>query len=62
VLGVQSLPFIAAVALAAIERTQLNDFAYWRSLEARFAELLPRRAIAQPAPAPVPVERRELVQ
>ncbi len=53
VLAVQSLPFIAAVALAVIERTQLNDFAYWRSLEGRFAELLPRRAIAQPAPAPV---------
>ena len=34
VLAVQSLPFIAAVALAAIERTQLNDFAYWRGLEA----------------------------
>ena len=53
VLAVQSLPFIAAVALAAIERTQLNDFAYWRGLEGRFAELLPRRAIVQSAPAPV---------
>ncbi len=61
VLVVQSLPFIAAVALAAIERTQLNDFAYWRSLEGRFAELLPRRAIAQPAPAPVP-KQTELVR
>ena len=35
VLLVQSLPFIAAVALAAIERSPLNDFATWRALEAR---------------------------
>ncbi len=42
VLLIQSLPFIAAVALAVIERTKFNDFAYWRTLEARFAELLPR--------------------
>ena len=35
VLVVQSLPFIAAVGLAVIERTRLNDFAYWRALEAR---------------------------
>ena len=35
VLVVQSLPFIAAVGLAVIERTRLNDFASWRALEAR---------------------------
>ena len=57
VLLVQSLPFIAAVALAAIERSPLNDFATWRALEARVAELLPKRApaiakVAAPAPAP----------
>ncbi len=54
VLIVQSLPFIAAVAMAAVERTRLNDFAYWRALDARVAELLGRRApIAAPvAPAP----------
>jgi len=63
VLVVQSLPFIAAVALAVIERTQLNEFAYWRSLQARVSELLPlsRRAPAiaeatQTAPAPKPGE------
>jgi exo-beta-1,3-glucanase (GH17 family)/cellulose synthase/poly-beta-1,6-N-acetylglucosamine synthase-like glycosyltransferase len=55
VLLVQSLPFIAAVALAAIERTPLNDFATWHALDARFAELLPRRRpavseVAVPAP------------
>jgi exo-beta-1,3-glucanase (GH17 family)/cellulose synthase/poly-beta-1,6-N-acetylglucosamine synthase-like glycosyltransferase len=44
VLVIQSLPFIAAVALAAIERTPLNEFATWRALDARFAELVGRRA------------------
>jgi exo-beta-1,3-glucanase (GH17 family)/glycosyltransferase involved in cell wall biosynthesis len=63
VLVVQSLPFIAAVGLAVIERTRLNDFAYWRSLEARVAEFLPvtRRnttiaEVTQAAPAPKPGE------
>jgi exo-beta-1,3-glucanase (GH17 family)/cellulose synthase/poly-beta-1,6-N-acetylglucosamine synthase-like glycosyltransferase len=63
VLVVQSLPFIAAVGLAVIERTRLNEFAYWRSLEARAAELLPitRRTAtiaeaAPPVPAPKPGE------
>ena len=41
VLLMQSLPFVAAVGIAVIERTRLNDFAYWRSLEAQVAELLP---------------------
>jgi cellulose synthase/poly-beta-1,6-N-acetylglucosamine synthase-like glycosyltransferase len=61
VLLVQSLPFIAAVALAAIERTQLNDFAYWRAVEVRLAELLPKR---QPVVAKMaaPAPEREAVQ
>jgi exo-beta-1,3-glucanase (GH17 family)/cellulose synthase/poly-beta-1,6-N-acetylglucosamine synthase-like glycosyltransferase len=50
VLVVQSLPFLAAVAIAALERSRLNEFAYWRTLEQRFAELLPRRSIAAKAP------------
>jgi hypothetical protein len=62
VLVIQSLPFIAAVLLAVVERTPLNDFATWRSLEARFAELIPRRAIAKTAPAPVVQKQTELVQ
>jgi exo-beta-1,3-glucanase (GH17 family)/cellulose synthase/poly-beta-1,6-N-acetylglucosamine synthase-like glycosyltransferase len=66
VLVVQSLPFIAAVGLAVIERTRLNDFAYWRSLEARAAELLPitrRNAAMAEAARPVPApEPGELVQ
>ncbi len=63
VLIVQSLPFIAAVGLAVIERTRLNEFAYWRSLEARVAELLPitRRSttmaeVTRTTPAPKPGE------
>ncbi len=59
VLVVQSLPFIAAVAMAAIERSRLNDFAYWQALDARLAEALGRRApiatVVSSAPATVPV-------
>jgi hypothetical protein len=47
---VQSLPFLAAVALAAIEGTRFNSFVYWRALEAKLAAraakaagLLPQR-------------------
>ena len=52
VLVVQSLPFLAAVMLAAIEGTRFNSFVYWRALEAKLAAkaaaLLPqRRAITQ---------------
>jgi exo-beta-1,3-glucanase (GH17 family)/cellulose synthase/poly-beta-1,6-N-acetylglucosamine synthase-like glycosyltransferase len=59
VLVVQSLPFIAAVGLAVIERTRLNDFARWQALEARLGELFARRAAAR---APAPAAKRELVQ
>jgi len=55
VLVVQSVPFLAAVAMAAIERTPLNDFVYWRALDARFAELLGRQAPIANAVAPAPV-------
>jgi exo-beta-1,3-glucanase (GH17 family)/cellulose synthase/poly-beta-1,6-N-acetylglucosamine synthase-like glycosyltransferase len=59
VLLVQSLPFIAAAGLAVLERTQFNDFATWRALDARARELVSRPT--EPAPAPVVTERRELV-
>jgi cellulose synthase/poly-beta-1,6-N-acetylglucosamine synthase-like glycosyltransferase len=66
VLVVQSLPFIAAVGLAVIERTQLNEFAYWRSVEARVTRLLPvlrRNGALAKAPQPVPTQKPgELVQ
>jgi exo-beta-1,3-glucanase (GH17 family)/cellulose synthase/poly-beta-1,6-N-acetylglucosamine synthase-like glycosyltransferase len=61
VLLVQSLPFVAAVALAVIERSPLNDFATWRVLQARFAELMPRRA-RQIAKARASTPERDLAQ
>ncbi len=42
VLVVQSLPFIAAVAIAAVEGSRFNEFAYWRRVEAKVAETLPQ--------------------
>jgi hypothetical protein len=51
VLVLQSLPFLAAAAIASLEGSRLNDFAFWRAVEARFGEMLPRRnAVKVPAP------------
>jgi exo-beta-1,3-glucanase (GH17 family)/cellulose synthase/poly-beta-1,6-N-acetylglucosamine synthase-like glycosyltransferase len=44
VLLIQSLPFLAAVALAVLETSRANDFAFWHAIAARFADVLPRRA------------------
>jgi exo-beta-1,3-glucanase (GH17 family)/cellulose synthase/poly-beta-1,6-N-acetylglucosamine synthase-like glycosyltransferase len=60
VLVVQSLPFLAAVAMSLLEGSRLNSFAYWQSLEARlarYADLLPRskvisNVIAEPQKLP----------
>jgi cellulose synthase/poly-beta-1,6-N-acetylglucosamine synthase-like glycosyltransferase len=49
VLVVQSLPFLAAVAIAALEASRFNSFAYWHGLKARVA--LPRRAAVVEVPA-----------
>jgi exo-beta-1,3-glucanase (GH17 family)/cellulose synthase/poly-beta-1,6-N-acetylglucosamine synthase-like glycosyltransferase len=46
VLVLQSLPFLAAVAIALLERSRLNAFATWRALEARISGLLPHRPAA----------------
>ncbi|MGE0564419.1 MAG: glycosyltransferase [Pseudolabrys sp.] len=59
VLVLQSLPFIAATLLAAIERTPLNDFATWRAIETRVVEAFGRRP-ALPAKQ-TPAVERELV-
>jgi cellulose synthase/poly-beta-1,6-N-acetylglucosamine synthase-like glycosyltransferase/exo-beta-1,3-glucanase (GH17 family) len=40
VLVVQSLPFLAAVAIGLLEESAINSFAYWRSLGAQVAEPL----------------------
>jgi exo-beta-1,3-glucanase (GH17 family)/cellulose synthase/poly-beta-1,6-N-acetylglucosamine synthase-like glycosyltransferase len=48
VLLVQSLPFLAAVAMSLLEGSRLNSFAYWQALEARFtryADFLPRSKV-----------------
>jgi hypothetical protein len=45
---VQSLPFLAAVAMSLLEGSRLNAFAYWRGLEvrvARYVEFLPRSKV-----------------
>ena len=55
VLVVQSLPFLAAIALALIEGSRFNEFAYWRNVEAKVAETLPRPAPVAEAPAQIPV-------
>jgi cellulose synthase/poly-beta-1,6-N-acetylglucosamine synthase-like glycosyltransferase/exo-beta-1,3-glucanase (GH17 family) len=60
VLMVQSLPFLSAVVIAVGESSRLNDFAFWRGLEGRLGELLPRRIVAK---APATADKRiETVQ
>jgi exo-beta-1,3-glucanase (GH17 family)/cellulose synthase/poly-beta-1,6-N-acetylglucosamine synthase-like glycosyltransferase len=46
VLAVQSLPFLAAVMIAALEGSRFNEFAYWRGIEAKIATELSRPAAA----------------
>jgi hypothetical protein len=63
VLLVQSLPFLAAAALALVEETRLNSFAFWSEAQARLlapvAVLLQRRAVVTiPPPAAPQVENR----
>jgi cellulose synthase/poly-beta-1,6-N-acetylglucosamine synthase-like glycosyltransferase len=58
VLVVQSLPFLAAVLIALIEGSRFNQFAYWRSVEAKVVETLPLAPAAPDAPAQMPSENR----
>lgn len=51
VLVVQSLPFLSAVVLAALEGSRINDFAFWASLHERLAGLVPGRASPTMLPA-----------
>jgi hypothetical protein len=59
-LAIQSLPFLAAVGLAALEGSRLNDFAFWHGLEGRVGQMLTRRRSAPDATAPaaVPVDNQ----
>ncbi len=60
VLVVQSLPFLAAVAIAALEGSRFNEFAYWRSVEAKMAETLPRPADQKSAISNQTIRHRRL--
>ena len=62
VLTVQSLPFLAAVALAALEGSRVNDFATWRVLQGRFAGAQLRHPVIAEAPVPPTDKRIEPVQ
>jgi hypothetical protein len=63
VLLVQSVPFLAAVALAAFENSRINDFALWKAIETKVVELLPRelqpRRDGATEAAPAPEKRME---
>ena len=48
-------PAFALVAIASLEGSRVNDFAFWRAFEARVGELLPRRSAMK---APAPAEER----
>ena len=61
VLVVQSLPFLASVAIAALEGSRFNEFAYWRSVEAKIA--LPAASAVAEAPVQLPTDKQvETVQ
>jgi exo-beta-1,3-glucanase (GH17 family)/cellulose synthase/poly-beta-1,6-N-acetylglucosamine synthase-like glycosyltransferase len=69
VLVVQSLPFLSAAGLALLESSRINDFAYWRGLEAKLAfgklgsGLSRRPGLAEaPVAAPIVENRVETVQ
>ncbi|HEY0331089.1 MAG TPA: glycosyl transferase family 2, partial [Rhodopseudomonas sp.] len=61
VLVLQSLPFLAAVAIAILENSRINSFAFWKNTGVRTAELIGLRPVALPKampavmPAPQPV-------
>lgn len=50
VLILQSLPFLAAVAIAILENSRLNNFTFWRETGIRTAELIGLRPVALPIP------------
>lgn len=56
VLVLQSLPFMSAVALATLELSRINSFAFWRHTRIRTAELIGLRPV--PMPTPVGAQRQ----
>jgi hypothetical protein len=57
VLVLESLPFLSAVAIAILENSRINEFAFWRNSAVRAAELIGLRPVALPnvVPDPQPV-------
>ena len=60
VLVLESLPFLSAVAIAILENSRINSFAFWRNTGIRTAELIGLRPVAMPTvvgtPQPVASE------
>ncbi len=52
VLLVQSLPFLSAAAIAALEGSRFNSFEYWAATRQRLLDLVPRRLLARPSIVP----------
>src|ERR1700716_3217765 len=48
VLVLESLPFLSAVAIAILENSRINSFAFWRQSGIRTAELIGLRPVAMP--------------
>ena len=64
VLVIQSLPFLSAVFVALLEGSHFNEFGYWRRVEAKVAETLPRPTpvtAAAEAPAQLPASQETVV-
>ncbi len=61
VLILQSLPFLSAAGLAAIEGSRFNEFATWKELQTKALVLLPKRAAAL-AKAATPEKQPETIQ
>jgi exo-beta-1,3-glucanase (GH17 family)/cellulose synthase/poly-beta-1,6-N-acetylglucosamine synthase-like glycosyltransferase len=63
VLVIQSLPFLAAVGIAILERTSFNDFAYWHAIETRLANVIASRTKLMEARPPSSLQNKnDLIQ
>jgi hypothetical protein len=51
VLVLESLPFLSAVAIAILENSRINSFAFWRNSAVRTAELIGLRPVTMPTVA-----------
>ena len=57
VLVLESLPFLSAVAIATLELSRANSFAFWRNTAVRTAELIGLRPVTLPV-GPLPAGRQ----